>query len=43
MPAEVLNDYNLNQQPFLAPLGNLSVVAVNDNGTLVTHVFLYVK
>jgi hypothetical protein len=43
IPPEVRAEYDLNQQPFLEPLSNLSVVNVNDNGTLVTHVFLYVK
>jgi hypothetical protein len=43
IPPDVQSEYDLNQQPFVAPLNNLSVVNVNDNGTLVTHVFLYVK
>ena len=43
LPTESSGDYNLNEQPFLEPLSNLSVVNVTDGNTMVSHVFLYVK
>lgn len=43
LPTESTSDYNLNEQPFLEPLSNVSVVNVTDGNTVVSHVFLYVK
>lgn len=43
LPTDRRADYNLNGQPFLQPLSNLSVVNVTDGDTMVSHVFLYVK
>jgi hypothetical protein len=43
VPAELRGDYNLNQQPFLAPLSHLAIVNTTDDGVQVNHVFLYVK
>ncbi|MDL2334571.1 MAG: DUF3352 domain-containing protein [Chloroflexota bacterium] len=43
VPTDASGDYNLNAQPFLEPLSNVSVVSVTDGNTLVSHVFLYVK
>jgi hypothetical protein len=43
LPIDATGDYNLNVQPFLEPLSNLSEVNVTDGNTVVSHVFLYVK
>ncbi|MEO8626469.1 MAG: DUF3352 domain-containing protein, partial [Candidatus Limnocylindrales bacterium] len=43
IPSESTGAYNVNEQPFLEPLSNLSVVNVTDGNTLVSHAFLYVK
>lgn len=43
IPADLRAEYNLNQQPFLAPLSHLAMISRTDNGQQVNHVFLYVK
>jgi hypothetical protein len=43
IPADIRDEYGLNQQPFLAPLSHLAMIGTTDNGQAVQHVFLYVK
>lgn len=43
IPADMSEEYNLNQQPFLAPLSHLAMISTTENGQQVQHVFLYVK
>ena len=43
IPPEMRDEYNLNRQPFLAPLSHLAMISTTDGGQQVTHVFLYVK
>jgi hypothetical protein len=43
LAADLPAGYDVNQQPFVEPLSNLSVVNVTDGNTIVSHVFVYVK
>ena len=43
IPPDIRAEYNLNQQPFLAPLSHMAMISTSDNGQQVNHVFLYVK